>query len=150
MVAIRERNPFGYFGRPDVLGILGSGHRIEVEIKRTMSDFRANAKKWHVVGRENLLRKWPRNFYFCVPGELLERVQVELPDYAGLLYQNDFDLAVAKIAPTNNSAEKISLKTLPKLARCVGNQIYASERKAFGQMQWRIQNDKWMAGDYEI
>lgn len=78
-----ERSPLGssYPYRPDIIGVTRERCVIEVEIKQTLSDFRANAKK-RVI---QLGRCVPRQFYFAVPTAMVERVKPELPEHAGLL-----------------------------------------------------------------
>ncbi len=83
-------------GEQDMLAVTRSGYAWEFEIKISHADFRADFKKRTGYGRNavykhRLLREpvrddlVPRQFWFVVPEELVEVVQPELPDHAGLL-----------------------------------------------------------------
>ena len=65
--------------RPDILAVTKSRHLIEVEVKRTIADFRANAEKRFP---DVAIRS---QFYFAVPPDLADRIAAELPDGAGLI-----------------------------------------------------------------
>ncbi len=93
-VALFERSPRFSGGRPDVLGITKTRYLLEIEVKRSFADFRANSKKNHIIHREHeafklqaerLALKWPKQFWFLVPPELVKKVEPWIPDYAGLL-----------------------------------------------------------------
>lgn len=137
-LVIMERSPREWYtGEPDVLGITNNRYMLEIEIKRTLSDFRANMKKRHIVKRcsqEEAIAKTyrckaPRQFWFLVPPELRDKVLPEVPEWAGLLIATGEcvrnSLIVAKKAPTNSDSEKLSLKDCAKLLRNVGNQLYS-------------------------
>lgn len=66
-----------------MIGILPNGHVIEVEIKITLSDFRADAKKRHRINLTGV----PFQFYFLVWPEMVEAVRADptLPQRSGLL-----------------------------------------------------------------
>ena len=70
--------------RPDILGVTSGRKAIEIEVKMTIYDFRANAHK-----RGERLRArgryCPHQFYFLVPPALVEKVRGELPVGTGLL-----------------------------------------------------------------
>ena len=84
-----ERQPrFMAWARPDVLGLTTKRELVEVEIKRTLSDFKANAKKRHVRYRDNFITQWPHWFYFLVPKALAPEVADLRPTWAGLLTFN--------------------------------------------------------------
>jgi len=70
--------------RPDVLAITPKGYLTEVEVKRTVSDFRRDSSKPH--------RQFPerrhsevRMLYYLVPPSLVEKVRPLLPPASGLL-----------------------------------------------------------------
>lgn len=68
---------------PDVMGVTQTRHLIEIEIKRTMADFRANEKKrgMQIRAREVGQRYWiPKYFYFLVLPEMVEKVLAEIPE----------------------------------------------------------------------
>lgn len=79
-----ERSPLGdYYYRPDIIGVDKNRRVIEVELKRSMADFRANAKKIGLTTYADYHR--PYQFYFAVTRDIAEAVLRELPDGAGLL-----------------------------------------------------------------
>lgn len=67
--------------RPDVLGINQDRRSIEVEIKRTFSDFKNDKKKWC----HGIKAMYVNQFYFMVPEWLIDKVMENLPEGAGLL-----------------------------------------------------------------
>lgn len=137
-LVLLERSPRAYFtGQPDVMGITESRYLLEIEIKRTMSDFRANAKKPHVRNRmdgiPNFVEKAPKQFWFMMPPDLAEKAKPHIPDYAGLMTVKDptpdnghftpMRVVVLKKSPVNDLSEKLSLKDCVRLIRNVGNQM---------------------------
>jgi hypothetical protein len=80
-----ERSHWPGTARPDVLGITKKQHIIEIEIKCSYSDFRANSKKRGQELRERCGLYLPHYYYFLVPPELVERIKPELSDNAGLM-----------------------------------------------------------------
>lgn len=133
-LVIMERSPrAGYCGLPDVLGITKDRYMLEIEIKRSVSDFRANAKKPHIRCREEQLGELsdrynamaPKQFWFLVPEKLVEKVLPEVPKWAGLLTEEKRGLKVIQKSPQNFASQKLSLKDCSRLMRNVGNQIYA-------------------------
>ncbi len=123
VIVLNERSPISGHGLPDVLGVTRSRYLKEIEVKRTMSDFRANAKKFHVQERERFLDRWPRQFYFAVPESLVEKAKAELPPFAGLIAVNGTLVRVEVDAPVNERAVKLSTQRCVRLAECMANQI---------------------------
>jgi hypothetical protein len=68
------RNPLPEMCIPDVLGMGPDRRLIEIEIKRTMADFRQNGKKRGIKYRTH----WPKQFYFLVDPRIAERARCEL------------------------------------------------------------------------
>lgn len=138
-LVIHERSPRPFsMGNPDVLGITDNRYMLEIEIKRSVSDFRANAKKRHIQLRtdpnEDVRRKClengARQFWFLVPTKIAEQIEAEVPDWAGLLVHDLNFTGLGKIrcikkAPINNLSKKLSLLNCAKLLRNIGNQIYS-------------------------
>lgn len=129
-VVCTERTPMPELCRPDVLGLLPSRTLIEVEVKRTMADFRANGKKRGIKFRMN----WPAQFYFMVHPDIADNVLAEIE--AGLLddtYQRAGVLTVSttevnsisglnvvrclKRAPTNRAAVELGFHQIAKMVR---------------------------------
>jgi hypothetical protein len=88
-------NVFIYFWESDFFCISSSGYAIEVEVKISKSDFKADFKKHnkhHVIkdGHDqytDISRFRPNRFYYCCPDGLIDKNEV--PDYAGLLYYKE-------------------------------------------------------------
>lgn len=118
-------------GQPDVFGVTRARYALEIEVKRSVSDFRANAKKYHIVNRcstdaETAARfaaRAPKQFWFMVPPKLVPKLEGEVPDYAGLLTLNGSQVTVIKKCPVNHASERLSLKECAKLMNCAGNMI---------------------------
>lgn len=79
----------GVCGIPDAIGITPKRRVIEIEIKRSMADFRHNDKKWRSRQR---MRIWlgqsdsfgfndPQQFYFFVEAVMVEKCKAELPEW---------------------------------------------------------------------
>lgn len=121
-LVLLERGPCA--GRPDVIGITDRRYCIEIEIKRTMSDFRANGYKSHVLYRELWIERWPKQFFFMVPAEISKKVEAELPEWAGLLTFNGHGIpVVSKDSPNNLKSKRVTMKGAVALARMASNQI---------------------------
>jgi len=128
---LMERSPREWCcGRPDLLGVTRARHQVEVEVKRTIQDFRANARKDFMSRRDTFLHRFPRQFYFLVPEELAEQVRAELPPFAGLLTpprpMSGGWVHVVAPAPVNSHATRFSLKEMVKVGHLMSNQNVAT------------------------
>lgn len=95
---------WGDFTEFDLLCIRRSGFIDEVEIKRTVSDFRADFKKrgkYHLKKHELLeAGKTPANyFWFLMTDELASKVSAEIPDHAGIYVLRHGFIVELKKAP---------------------------------------------------
>lgn len=133
-----ERTPRTHHGQPDVLGVTASGYLMEIEIKRSLSDFRANTSKHHMQCRvcdhedtRNIYTaKAPSFFWFLVPITLVEKVRDEIPEWAGLLCPDERNgLRSVMAAPRNKASQQLTLKECARLMNCAGNQIVALMRE---------------------
>ncbi len=80
-----ERSPFaGDPCTPDVVGVTPARRVVEIEIKRTMADFRHNREKTSLFKR-GFLGMLPSQFYFMVPEEMVSKVLPLLEPKEGLL-----------------------------------------------------------------
>lgn len=139
------------FSRPDVIAVTKERHYIEVEIKRTLSDFRANAEKHHVKHRPMFIDQWPRLFYFAVPEKLYASVLPECPAYAGLLVLAGHEVKVAKRGVVNKAAKPLTIRKLASLVAQQSNNIIA-ETQRVERLKDTLRNrngDTWEA-DYVI
>ena len=99
----------------DFLVVKENGIILDIEIKVSLSDFKADFKKkkheilkngfivldrFYARTEKDGLKRYdvgdkiyieiPNRFYFCVPESLLDKVKDLLPDYAGLFYVTEF------------------------------------------------------------
>lgn len=155
-IVLFERSPraAGWYDRPDVVGVTPARFLIEIEVKRTLSDFRANAKKRHIQERAHHLRRWPKQFYFIVPISIHQRVLAELPEWAGLLAHDSMTQGYAEVirkAPVNAESRKLTLKEAVALAHLMANQVWATEmRMHTAMMDRRREADLPWGVEYQI
>src|SRR5579872_3260087 len=132
-IALRERSPrMGFCGEPDVIGLTRSRHLVEIEVKRSVSDFKRDRFKASRVRRDLFLDKLPLYFYYLVPNELLEKVQPLTPEWAGLM-RGPVDgepqaVYVVRPAPKNRNSQRLSVKECCRLVRMVANWAMSEAR----------------------
>lgn len=114
---IRERSPRSGLGEPDVLGVTKARYLIEIEIKRSLSDFNRDKDKWH---RRSYGSK-AKFFYYMAEKPLAEKIKVRLPLYAGLLSVEAGRVFVEVGAMCNQDSTRLSLKECVKMARSIVN-----------------------------
>lgn len=122
----------GRCGVPDVMGLTVKRRIIEIEIKRSMQDFRHNERKWMARARARMqgfyLTTHIQQFYFMVENEMVEKCKLELPEWAGLMSPpmpdeysktyNDVPFPVVRVpAPMDKSATKVTLKGCVRMAK---------------------------------
>lgn len=125
LVVLEQRTPSYGMGLPDVLGITPGRYMTEIEIKRSVSDFRADADKPHRRSRDFYIKRHPRLFYYLVPWKLRERVEPLVPNWAGLMAFQEWDktsrtgnqIHVVKRSPINSESKKLDLRQCARLAR---------------------------------
>lgn len=123
VVVLRERTPCYMAGQPDVFGITAARFTIEIEIKRSYSDFRADFAKTHRRNRHLYLDRQPKQFYYCIPKSLKDRIEPEVPDWAGLMTisLDNFYPQVSRVSPINSESKRLSVKQCCKLLRVTTN-----------------------------
>lgn len=150
-LVIMERSPREFFcGKPDVLGITDARFMLEVEVKRSLSDFKANAQKHHNQqlnsNDEEIRNKFaansPKQFWFMVPRNLVDKVLPFLPAHAGLLTEDEkhYAINVIKPSPVNRLSTRLSLKECVMLVRLTGNQIISMQEGAQKRTELFLQN----------
>lgn len=123
VAAYTERHPTGYW-RPDAIGVLSSRRVIEIEIKRTVADFRQDRMKPNVMQWRAGADWRPYQFYYMLPAEIVE--SCEVPDFAGVIQVRDqYQVEVVKRAPINNKANKMRPKSVAKAIRQQSLQVMA-------------------------
>lgn len=71
-------------GRPDVFGVTEEGYCVEIEVKRTVADFKADSEKRH--RKEPALHSCnARQLYYMVHPLIVEKVRPLLPAGCGLM-----------------------------------------------------------------
>lgn len=123
ITVICERTPVYGIGQPDVLGVTPGRYLTEIEVKRSVSDFRADFKKPHRF-KQGVEQLKTRQFYYMVAPSIVSKVEPEIPEWAGLMtidekYQSKQILI--KKAPVNKNAIKLNLKQCVRLARAMTN-----------------------------
>lgn len=120
-----ERSPRAWScGEPDVLGVTDARYLYEIEVKRTLSDFRADAKKFCRANRQMYISKQPKQFYYLMPPKVAAKAEVSIPHWAGLMVPNEHrctEIKVIKQAPTNTESKRLSLKECVHMAKLLSN-----------------------------
>lgn len=136
----RERTPVYGAGTPDVLGVTAGRKLIEIEIKRSLSDFRANSGKFHIIHRNKFIESAPYQFYFLVPAMLVEKVKPELPEWAGLMSDEEVWCKVLVNAPVNKASKRLSPIQCCKLMRNISNHLCSVENKLDSKIEDAVFN----------
>lgn len=137
VLLVNER-PIRYgTGRPDCMGVRKNRSIVEVEVKRSLTDFKNNALKRHATyrerGSEYHERQAPSQFYFIVPFKLVAQVTPLLPSYSGLLSAphamvKDEAFVVVR-APVNRLAIRLTLRECVEASALQTNMVLAQRRK---------------------
>ena len=134
---LEQRSPRYHLGEPDVLGVTSSRYLIEIEIKRSASDFHADKNKYCRRNRDLFEDHMAKQFYYMMPRELAEKLRDKIPEWAGLMCpaENNYTAEVLKVAPTNSKSKRLTLKECAKLCRAMTNHTmsYAQAVDAHGQ-----------------
>jgi len=131
LVVLQERTPKYGMGQPDVLGVTPGRYLTEIEIKRSVSDFKADFQKPHRIiraaknprtGQEwegmHSMTNHPRLFYYLTDAELGEKIKDMIPDWAGqMISRHTQQIEVVKRAPINKDSTPLGLKACARLAR---------------------------------
>lgn len=133
MLVMTERSPRVWScGRPDVIGVTCARYVIEVEVKRSLSDFRADGRKRHRIVREHYLERMPKLFYYMVPVALRDAVLAELPEWAGLLTppSGRYWIDVVRESPTNKASKRFTVKECVQMAHLLSNNAISAHERA--------------------
>ena len=138
MLVLCERSPRqGWCGQPDVFGVTAARYTMEIEIKRSLSDFRADATKpsRNPILRDGFrLQRLPKHFWYLVPPELADRVEPLVPDWAGLMRgprgHEAQTVWIIKRSPANSESRRLTVKECCRLVLLVNNHALSSEAKA--------------------
>lgn len=129
-----ERGLYDHLGRPDILGIMRNRQVIEVEIKISFSDFRANFEKRIISRYRSNPRIAPHYFYFLVTAEIAEKVMTfesdKHTDYGILVLGNSGNLLLARKAGKNKFAAKLSVKQMITMVRNQSKTLWEITKKS--------------------
>jgi hypothetical protein len=136
-----ERGPWSHLGhRPDVMAVTKKREFVEVEIKRSFSDFKHDAEKRIWQNRDLFKRAWPSFFHYYTPPDLVDRVLPLLRDGFGLITYDEKELSYAGL-PTIVSVKRATRQkdakplTTNQLVRMVthlsGSYVAAEASRAF-------------------
>ena len=119
MSVARELSPrTSWCGEPDAYGVTSARFGIEVEIKRSMSDFYADKSKRSRRNREYFPKWFPRYFYYLMPEEIAHRAKSSLPSWSGLLTVGDFGVVRVLVeSPRNKESKRLSIKECVRLSQ---------------------------------
>lgn len=138
MLTVMERSPRqDYCGRPDILGITTSRYLLEIEVKRSLSDFKADKLKSsrQEIRRKMIGEKFPKQFWYLVPPELCKKVEGIVPQWAGLMRgpgrREIQTVHVIKQAPVNYESERLSVKECCRLLLMINNYALAAEERYY-------------------
>lgn len=118
-----ERGLYDYLGRPDLLGVTRDRKLIEVEIKRSFSDFKANFEKRIIERYRDNPRIAPHYFYFLITNDIEEKVMAfsreEKHTGYGILVEDRKYIRANNIrkAVQNKEARKLSVKEMITMVR---------------------------------
>jgi len=108
---------------PDVVGVTEARRVVEIEIKRTFSDFKKNREKTSMFRRQ-FLNIMPSQFYFLVPPNLVAKVEPLLEQKEGLLttmthhrsaYTNMPVLRIVKDASVMRDSRRLTLREMVRM-----------------------------------
>lgn len=140
---VEQRSPRYRIGSPDVLGVTKDRYLIEIEVKRSASDFRADFQKRHRVNRDVNITEMPKQFYYLMPKVLAEKLLSKVPEWAGLMYsESGYTCTVLKTAPVNRLSKKLSLVECVKMCRCMVNHTMSVRGNIESAMRSRINYDE--------
>ena len=143
---IEQRAPRFWLGSPDILGVTAQRFLIEIEVKRSVADFKRDADKRHRRNRDRFLEDQAKQFYYMMPAEIADKVYSIIPEWAGVLIPDggQHQAQVMKVAPVNNKSRRLSLKECAKMCRYMVNWGMSSRQ----YMQNRI--DNFLLGEPEM
>jgi hypothetical protein len=150
-----ERSPRSWLcGEPDVLGVTDARYLYEIEVKRTLSDFKADGKKRCRANRQMYIDKQPKQFYYLMPARVATKAEASVPHWAGLMVPHDHHrhgLKIVKQAPTTSETKRLTIKECVRMAKLLSNfAISACESTESVVSQWRHGHEPFWKLDYEI
>jgi hypothetical protein len=126
IITSMERGLYDFY-KPDVLGVTKKRELIEIEIKRSFQDFKANFKKdfFKIAKKEHL----PHYFYFLVTPDIANQCLEyynPIHECYGILTVNKVGIIYSvKKVEKNKLRKKLTLLQLTKLVRSQSKTIYS-------------------------
>lgn len=118
IAVVRELSPrTQYCGEPDAYGVTAARFGIEVEVKRSMTDFYADKRKHSRQNRDIWPWAFPREFYYMMPLDIAEKAINALPEWAGLIGAEPYYNKVLVKSPINRESKKLTIKECVKLSK---------------------------------
>jgi hypothetical protein len=130
----------------DVLGITLSKLVTEVEVKISLSYFKADFRKKHKHHRfsnpkEDGSSKVPNRFYYACPAHMIK----EVPAYAGLLYIDKLgNLEVIKVAPMLHKVKADDKLMIGMLQNLTAKTIFGCQYMTYKNKE----KQKWIEANY--
>ncbi|RRD39321.1 DNA repair protein MmcB-related protein [Leptotrichia sp. OH3620_COT-345] len=100
------------FHECDILAVSEAGYATEVEIKISISDLKADFKKEHNHKSEVI-----KNFYYCVPENLLEKALPIIPLTCGILLATEIGIKKYRTCKKNKKARAMSEREIAEIWR---------------------------------
>lgn len=129
-------------GDPDVFGVNPKRQTIEIEIKMTLADFKADASKRSRRMREGLPYLKPWKFYFLAPVKLSQKIAPLLPAGAGLLtlgncgrFMVTREIKCIAAAVSNPHARQLVARDLFKAAQHMSATLVKQQGKLYKAMR---------------
>lgn len=109
----------------DLLIIRPSGHAIEVEIKRSKSDLKADFNKKHQHKSKRI-----KQLYYAIPEELRVSCEELIPENAGLIIvDSDLKAFIVKEAPMNKDCRKLTDNEIATVCRLGCMRIWGLKKR---------------------
>ena len=132
----------------DVLVVRTTGYCIEVEIKRSFSDYKKDfdKRKWrHYNGG---LSKYIKEFYYAFPKKLWEKRQADImeimPDFAGIIICHTSTYSIFhRQAKPNHKAKPLTEKEMFQVARLGTLRIWRLKSTIIGLINDRKTDRNW-------
>lgn len=118
LMATMERGYDNWLGKPDVLGMTMTREVIEVEIKISVSDLRANREKSIQKYFMTFPEKGPNYFYYLVPKKISDKALAIAEPHSGIIVmpEDSWDWKVLR-KPKKIHSQKVGIKRAADLMR---------------------------------
>ena len=111
----------------DLFILKPSGYCTEIEIKRSISDLKADFKKKHVHNDNRI-----KNFYYCIPEQLIEKALEIIPKDVGIIecyFSSRLRCRIYRESISNKDARKLTEDEKTKLMRLAYMRIWSMKKK---------------------